>query len=62
MIIYQFNRFLAKDRGIGRDLVGLSVINAKRSSLFYLIQPALAGSITCYGMFGLRSFPYKVMN
>ncbi len=28
MIIYQFNRFLAKDRVIGRDLVGLSVINA----------------------------------
>lgn len=37
MIIYQFNRFLAKDRAIGRDRVGLSVINAKRSSLFYLI-------------------------
>ncbi len=37
MIIYQFNRFLAKDRAIGRDLVGLSVINAQRSSLFYLI-------------------------
>ncbi len=28
MIIYQFNRFLAKDRAIGRDLVGFSVINA----------------------------------
>ncbi len=28
MIIYQFNRFLAKDRAVGRDRVGLSVINA----------------------------------
>ncbi len=37
MIIYQFNSFLAKDRAIGRDLVGLSVINAKRSLRFYLI-------------------------